>query len=74
MSLLSLQFLMFGIGKDEEPSDKFYLVEEFVTTFLLQEGGQQDPKNRERNAFVLSVLLDHRPVAALAMLLAAVLL
>ena len=56
MSLLSLRFLMFGIGKDEEPSDKFYLVEEFVTTFLLQEGGQQDPNNRERNAFVLSVL------------------
>ena len=55
MSLLSLQFLMFGIGKDEEPSDKFYLVEEFVTTFLLRREVSKT-NNRERNAFVLSVL------------------
>lgn len=56
MPLTSLFFLMFGIGNDEEPGDKFYLVEDFVTTFLLQEGGKQDPEDKERNTFVLSVL------------------
>ena len=38
------------------PGQKFYLMEEFVTSFLLKLGGQQEPGNAERNRFVLSIL------------------
>ena len=56
MNLSSMMFLMFGIGNNEAPGDKFYLVEEFITSFLLQLEGRQDPNNEERNRFVLSIL------------------
>jgi hypothetical protein len=56
MNLASLKFLMFGISDNEIPGQKFYLVEEFVTTYLLKLGGRQDPHNPDRNKFVLSIL------------------
>ena len=56
MNLSSLKFLMFGISPGEAPGDKFFLVEEFITSYLLQLGGQQNPENTEENRFVLSIL------------------
>ena len=51
-----LRFLLFGVDKDENPSDKFHLVEHFISKYLYAQNGRQDAHHEEKNRFILSLL------------------
>ena len=56
MSMVTLKFLLFGVEKGVRASDKFHLVEHFVTKFLKNMKEKQDAHKTQRNKMVLSVL------------------
>ena len=56
MSMVTLKFLLFGVEENQTASDKFHLVEHFVTEFLVSMKEKQDARKIERNKMVLSVL------------------
>jgi hypothetical protein len=51
-----LEFLLFGINQNEHASDKFYLVIDFLVSYLESLQGHQNPTNSAHNKFLISIL------------------
>jgi hypothetical protein len=54
--LVRLHFLLFGVREDQKASDKFALIQEFITNYLKELKGSQNPKNTQQNTLIGALL------------------
>ena len=56
LSLQEDKFFNFGVAEAEHASNKFHLIEDFISDYLLALGGCQVAKDKEKNIFTLAIL------------------